>query len=468
MSATLPSDLMQSLIKMDHFDPERFLAVHESGDQVISIHLNPGKNANSDTGWSSDIKEAPFEISEKVSWAPDAYYLSGRPLFTSDPFFHAGLYYVQEASGMFLAHVLKQITDLNKDLRILDLCAAPGGKSTLIQSLISPGSLLVSNEVIKSRVPALYQNITKWGYVNNIVTNNDPTHFRKISGFFDIILIDAPCSGSGLFRKDAEAIKEWSTELVNLCQLRQQRIIADAWESLKENGFLIYCTCSYSKEENEDIIDSILGQFNCISIPLLPSKDWNIVETNSDQHRGFGYRFYPDKISGEGFFISVIQKKQTTPTIRTHRKNGKFSKTPKIVELQLNRWVSDDSLNYIPIGDAFHAFPLRLSDDLEILKNNLYLKKAGIRLGKSGGKEWIPDHELALANFLRKDISNFDVSKTDALRFLSGLPFETDISEKGWGVVSYERRPLGWIKMLEKRINNYYPNSWRIRRQDIF
>jgi 16S rRNA C967 or C1407 C5-methylase (RsmB/RsmF family)/NOL1/NOP2/fmu family ribosome biogenesis protein len=453
---------------MDHFDPDGFLSVHESGKQVVSIHMNPGKVLLPKNGWPSQIIEPPFEISKRVPWSPDSYYLPDRPSFTLDPFFHAGLYYVQEASGMFLAHVLSKITDPVKNQRILDLCAAPGGKSTMIQSLISPSSLLVSNEVIKTRIPVLYQNITKWGYANNVVSNNDPVHFKKLSGFFDVILIDAPCSGSGLFRKDPEASKEWNTGLVNLCQLRQQRIIADVWDSLKEDGFMIYCTCSYSKEENEDMVDSILKLFPSISVPLFPNKDWHIVETISENQGGIGYRFYPDKVSGEGFYLSVVQKKQPAPIVRQQKSNHGVGKPPKSLGHQLNKWIEDDALFYITIGDAIHAFPRALSDELEILKNALYLKKAGIRMGKPGEKEWIPDHELALANFLKQDVKTFDISKSDALRFLSGLPFEPDIKEKGWGVVSYQKQRLGWIKLLEKRVNNYYPKSWRIRRQDIF
>jgi 16S rRNA C967 or C1407 C5-methylase (RsmB/RsmF family)/NOL1/NOP2/fmu family ribosome biogenesis protein len=468
LTTNLPSELIRSLKKMDHFDTAKFLSVHESGNQVVSVHINPGKSILPESGWPPEIKDPPFKIIDKVPWSTDSYYLSDRPSFTMDPFFHAGLYYVQEASGLFLAFALKQIADLTKNLKVLDLCAAPGGKSTLIQSLISPGSLLVSNEVIKSRVPVLSQNMTKWGYANGIVSNNDPAHFRKIPGFFDLILIDAPCSGSGLFRKNPEACREWNPELVNLCQLRQQRIVADAWHSLKEEGILIYSTCSYSKEENEDILDSIFQQYACESVPLFPDPNWNIVETISEKHEALGYRFYPYKVSGEGFFLSVIQKKQAVPSsgsVKTKRSSGKIAKS---VEQQLNKWINDQSLSYLSIGDSIHAIPENLVNDLEALQGNLYLKKAGIRVGKSGEKEWIPDHELALANFLRHDSESIDISKTDALHFLRGQTFDTEIEGRGWRIVSYQKQRLGWIKLLEKRINNYYPKSWRIRQQEIF
>ncbi|HEY4935273.1 MAG TPA: RNA methyltransferase [Puia sp.] len=459
----IPSQLIKSLSNMDHFDPEAFLTVHESGDQLVSLHMNPGKPILQDGSWPLEINEPPFEISDKVPWAPDAYYLSARPSFTMDPLFHAGLYYVQEASGMFVAFALKQIVDITQKLRILDLCASPGGKSTLIQSLISFESLLLSNEVIKSRVPVLYQNMTKWGYANGIVSNNDPAHFKQLLGFFDIMLIDAPCSGSGLFRKDPEAANEWSMDLVRLCSLRQQRILADAWDSLKEDGFLIYTTCSYSKEENEDLLDIIFQQYPCISIPLSPDPKWNIVETNSDQVGAHGYRFYPDKVLGEGFFLSVIQKKQAVASVRVNKMNRNPARIPKSIEQQISAWINEKSLNYISVGESIHGLPEVLVNDFETLKNNLYLKKAGIRIGKPGENDWIPDHELALANFLKYDSASMDLSKTDALRYLRGEPFETNTRERGWRVVSYLGQRMGWVKLLDKRMNNYYPKSWRIR-----
>lgn len=463
MASHLPSAFIRSLVKLDHFDPEAFLAVHESGNQLISVHLNPGKPIITDGKWLENIVEPPFDISGKVPWAADAYYLSSRPSFTLDPLFHAGTYYVQEASGMFLAFALKNTIDLSQKLRILDLCAAPGGKSTLIQSLISPESMLVSNEVIKSRVPVLYQNITKWGSANSIVSHNDPAHFKQVPGFFDLLLIDAPCSGSGLYRKDPEASAGWNPDLIKLCSQRQRRILADAWDSLKEDGVLIYCTCSYSKEENEDILDSIFQLFPCLSIRLFPDAHWNIVETISDLAGAFGYRFYPDKVLGEGFFLSVIQKKHPVDKKRSTKPYEKTKRIPKSAEQQISNWIKEGTYTYIPIGDSVHAMAPELVNDFEILKSNLYLKKAGIRIGKAGESDWIPDHELALANILKDDIASMDVEKPDALHFLRGEPFETNSPKKGWRTVRFQGHGMGWVKRVEKRMNNYYPKSWRIR-----
>ena len=204
----LPTLLLQSLKNVEGFIEKDFVAVHESGEQITSIRINPAK--------AFDPYEH-FTIQDKVPWCTNGFYLNERPSFTIDPLFHAGAYYVQEASSMFLEEVIRQTCDLTKPLRVLDLCAAPGGKSTLLQSIISEESLLVSNEVIKARVNILTENITKWGAANVVVTNNDAKDFQRLKNFFDVIVVDAPCSGSGLFRKDNSAVNEWSENSVVMC-----------------------------------------------------------------------------------------------------------------------------------------------------------------------------------------------------------------------------------------------------------
>jgi 16S rRNA C967 or C1407 C5-methylase (RsmB/RsmF family)/NOL1/NOP2/fmu family ribosome biogenesis protein len=477
LASYLLPEFISSLTKLDHFDRAEFLRIHESGEQLVSIHLNSDKRILQNGKWPENFIEPVFEISGSVPWAPDAYYLSSRPSFTLDPLFHAGAYYVQEASGMFVAFALKQITSPGQKLRVLDLCAAPGGKSTLIQSLISQESILVSNEVIKTRVPVLTQNMTKWGKANGIVSNNDPAHFKQIPDFFDIMLIDAPCSGSGLYRKDPGAAASWSRDLVKLCSQRQQRILSDAWACLKEEGFLVYSTCSYSKEENEDILDHLFNQYPCQSVALTPDPAWNIVKTYSDRAGASGYRFYPDKVSGEGFFLAVIQKKQMDGSAkavkyaehypvnrgRTNKSNNNPDRIARSTERQIKEWINEGIFEFISVGDSIHALTPGLANDFGLLGDNLYLKKAGVRIGKAVGQDWIPDHELALANNLKKDLPNIDLSKSDALHFLRGEPFETDVSMKGWITVGFAGQRLGWIKLLERRMNNYYPKSWRIR-----
>ncbi|RYZ18668.1 MAG: RsmB/NOP family class I SAM-dependent RNA methyltransferase, partial [Chitinophagaceae bacterium] len=255
----LPVALLESLEDVPGFDRQAFIAVHEEPAVPTSIRINPLKFSEAEL--STPIPNSPFATQlTKVPWAYNGFYLSQRPSFTFDPLFHAGCYYVQEASSMFLEQAFTQLLDLSQPIKVLDLCASPGGKSTHIQSLISGDSLLVSNEVIKTRSIVLTDTIIRWGCTNVFVTNNDPRAFQKLPGYFDTMVVDAPCSGSGLFRKDESAIDEWSLNNVELCSQRQQRILADALPALKEDGLLVYSTCSYSLKEDEEIMDWLVEE----------------------------------------------------------------------------------------------------------------------------------------------------------------------------------------------------------------
>ena len=355
----LPPALLKSLQHVQGFNEEAFKAVHESGGQITSVRLNPAK---------VKIENLKLNITSVIPWSSQGFYLSERPSFTLDPLFHAGTYYVQEASSMFLEAVLKQTVDLSQSIKVLDLCAAPGGKSTLIQSVISADSLLVSNEVIKARVNILAENMTKWGAANVIVTNNDPKDLQRLQNYFDVIVADAPCSGSGLFRKDTDAIKEWSENNVALCAHRQQRILADIMPSLKDGGVLIYSTCSYSQQEDEDIVDWLVEEFEVDSLPLLVDAGWGIVETISEKSGSFGYRFYPDKVKGEGFFIAAFKKPESMQSIR-EAKNQKLKVKSKQVftvqEIEVAKPFLDKADNYFYIKqqDEILAMPLHLENE---------------------------------------------------------------------------------------------------------
>ena len=457
MQLQLPEKLIDSLQEIKGFDKEAFEKVHKSGEQVTSIRFNPAKTT---------IDHRP-STTDAVPWSSYGYYLSQRPSFTMDPLFHAGLYYVQEASSMFLEEVLKQTVDLSKPLRMLDLCAAPGGKSTLIQSLINTNSLLVANEVIKSRVNILTENIIKWGTDNVVVTNNDPKDFIRLENYFDVIVVDAPCSGSGLFRKDNNAINEWSEENVILCNQRQQRVLADVMPALKQNGVLIYSTCSYSKKEDEEILDWIMEGFKVESLRLKLDDNWNIIETISDKYNGYGYRFYPDKIKGEGFFVSVLQKKDGDDFILPKSKKINFEKLTKNEEAIAKKWIKEDSdYALIKKENLIYAFPLDLVNDINFLQSSLYVKKAGVLLGKITPYELIPEHEFALCNIVNPNINSLTLTKEQVINYLRKEEVKVDTDFKGWCIVKYENQNLGWIKILQNRINNYYPSEWRILKRD--
>ncbi len=443
----LSSELIESLRDVTGFSEASFIAVHESGEQVTSIRYNPVKGADMDA------------LQDVVPWCSYGRYLSKRPSFTLDPLFHAGVYYVQEASSMFLWEALKQTIENKSGLHILDLCAAPGGKSTLLASYFTKG-LIVSNEVIKSRASVLVENITKWGSDNVVVTNNDAKDFEKLPGFFDVMIIDAPCSGSGLFRKDTEAIEEWSMENVLLCSLRQKRILSNAYKTLKQDGILIYSTCSYSAEEDEEIMDWLTDEFNVENIQLQIQKEWNIVETSSQKHHASGYRFYPDKLRGEGFFIAVFKKKDGDIFSNKRSSIPTASKNKTAVAKE---WISStNELTFIKQKETFIALPEIFLNDVALLQKHLYLKKAGVAAGSLKGKDFVPEHALALSVIANKNLKKIELNKEQALQYLRKKDVNIESDAKGWLLASYEGHNLGWMKVLHNRINNYYPTEWRI------
>ena len=459
----VPQALIDSLQNVKGFDEEAFEKVHQSGKQNTSIRLNTAKISESQLSALIDTGLQKVVLTQ-VPWSASGYYLSARPSFTGDPLFHGGAYYVQEASSMFLEEVIRQSTELSQPLKVLDLCAAPGGKSTLIQSLISDKSLLVSNEVIKTRVTILAENITKWGAVNVIVTNNDPKDFQRLPKYFDLVVVDAPCSGSGLFRKDPKAIEEWSEQNVELCSQRQQRILADILPSLKDGGILIYSTCSYSTKEDEAICDWLVKDQQLSTIQYQLKVEWNIVETNSPESNAFGHRFYPDQLRGEGFFIAGFRKPASEDTTAYESKSkGKSERlSPKEIEV-VKPWLKNGvDFFFIKQQEEVIAMPIHLERYLADIQWALYIKKAGVKLGTIIRNELIPDHELAISSIIQTNIPAIEVDKETALNYLRRNEIKLETEIKGWALITYELLPLGWVKVLPNRVNNYYPKEWRI------
>jgi 16S rRNA C967 or C1407 C5-methylase (RsmB/RsmF family)/NOL1/NOP2/fmu family ribosome biogenesis protein len=448
----LPASFLESLQNVKGFNQAAFENIHASDEQVTSIRLNPRKLLQ-----PADLD---FSLDEKIPWSSNGYYVAKRPSFTFDPLLHAGVYYVQEASSMFIEQALKQSVDLSDSLKVLDLCAAPGGKSTLIQSLLNKNSLLVCNEVIKSRTAVLEENLVKWGAENVVVTNNDPAHFARLPGYFDVVVADAPCSGSGLFRRDPDAIEQWSEQAVQLCCQRQQRIIADVWPALREEGMLIYSTCSYSKAENEDILNWILKEFNAVVKKIIIPPNWGIVESDEG-----GCRFYPDKLKGEGFFIAVIQKKEAIGTAVAPKPRTGPEKITRREALIVEPWIDEDEaaeLKMLRQGELVLLLTNTLYDALPVLQSALYIKKAGVIAGRPVVKDMVPHHELALSALVNKKLSRIVFSYNDAIRYLRRDELLITDAVKGWVLVTYKQYALGWVKILPGRVNNYYPPTWRI------
>ncbi len=447
----LPKQLLESLNNSKGFNKEAFENVHNSGEQITSIRIHPLKNHN--------LQTTNHKLSS-IPWSRYGFYLDERPSFTFDPLFHAGTFYVQEASSMFLEQALQQTTDLTKPIKILDLCASPGGKSTHIQSLISKESLLVSNDVIRSRANVLKDNIIKWGCENVVVTNNDPKDFSKLENYFDVIVVDAPCSGSGLFRRDPNAIKEWSENNVQLCSQRQQRILADVWPALKKDGLLIYSTCSYSKEEDEEIMDWITNELSASNIQLSIESEWGITASISSKEN-YGYRFWPDKVKGEGFFLACFQKidGEADANLRYRRKPDEATK--KEMEM-IEEWVKIEGKNFIKYKNTVYAWPEDLVKDFSILLEQLHVIYSGVLTGELMRNKMVPDHALAMSNIMVESIQRTAVDLEKSIEYLQRKDLKIEPAHKGWQLITYESHPLGWINSLPNRINNYYPKELRI------
>jgi len=414
----------------------------------IAIRVNPNKHQATYPG-------------EIVPWAVYGRYLSERPVFTLDPALHGGAYYVQEPSSMFLEQAFTQVVDTKLPLTVLDLCAAPGGKSTHLLSLMSSESLLVTNEVIRSRANILLENIWKWGYSNAVVTNNDPEDFQRLQGLFDVIVVDAPCSGEGLFRKDPKAMEQWSEENTLLCSRRQRRILSDIWPTLKENGILIYSTCTYNEAENEENLAWLSTERDVEFLALKIEDDWGAEAIQG--HGIIGYRFYPHRVNGEGFFMAVVRKREK----QSHSAapgNTFHIPSRKIVE-RLTHWVqAEEDLTFIQRDSLLQFFPARHTQLIGHLARNLRLLSAGTFAATMKHEKLIPEHAMALSqNLNRENFVSMDLNLQQALAYLRKEPFSITLPQKGFALVCYDELPLGWVNVLSNRMNNLYPSEWRIR-----
>jgi 16S rRNA C967 or C1407 C5-methylase (RsmB/RsmF family)/NOL1/NOP2/fmu family ribosome biogenesis protein len=465
----LPDSFLQSLEGIPGFDLAAFENVHETGQQVTSLRINPAKWASTGIDHLTEgfkLHQAKEIKSSQIPWCANGYYLSDRPSFTFDPYLHGGAYYVQEASSMFIGYALEKVCGEMKGLKALDLCAAPGGKTTLLASLKNI-SLLVSNELIRSRVPVLYENVVKWGSPNVFVSQQDPRDFQRLPGFFDILLIDAPCSGSGLFRRDPDSISEWSPQNVTLCSQRQQRILADALPSLKEDGLLIYSTCSFSKQEDEEILDWLIEEHELESVRIDVPASWNIVETMSESKSAYGYRFYPDKVKGEGFFMGCLRKKAEFSGVVIQSEKSEMAGTAD--RKVLSEWVKDaDAFAFILKNESYMAIPLNLLADFNCINRNLSLRKSGTRIGDLIRGKLNPDHELAMSLILDENIPSLAINYNDAIRYLRKETIEHTTGLQAWVLIMYNNLPLGFLKCMPNRANNYYPSDWRIRSESPF
>jgi 16S rRNA C967 or C1407 C5-methylase (RsmB/RsmF family)/NOL1/NOP2/fmu family ribosome biogenesis protein len=413
---------------------------------------------------------------EPVPWATNAYYLQERPAFTYDPLFHAGCYYVQDASSMFLEQALRVVQSHTSLETVLDLCAAPGGKSTLLRSLIPHDALLVANEPMHPRDKILQENLTKWGYTHTIVTNNYPSAFRPLRGFFDLVVADVPCSGEGMFRKDEQAIAEWSRENVQLCKERQQEILREIWGTVKSNGFLLYSTCTFNRAENEENVDWMVKEFGAQVLPIPTQPEWNIASGTHPEDAPV-YHFFPGSTRGEGIFFALLQKPEVDEEpfvwsgVKRNEKGKKNARGNKLKPAAIDytlcqTWLRDaESYQWEIKEDTLTALPNGRLTDMQAVGALLNTLSRGIEVAVRTPKGWQPTHALAMSEALNMDVfPRIEVTYNQALSYLrhESLTVDAD-TPRGYLLICYRTHPLGFGKCVGGRINNLYPQEWRIR-----
>lgn len=455
----LPSEFAERTLALMGEETYHALESALQTEAPVSIRLNCAKR-------DMEVK------GERVPWSSTGIYLSQRPTFTFDPLFHAGCYYVQEASSMFVEQVLR--TYVSKPAVMLDLCAAPGGKSTHARSVLPEGSLLVANEVMRNRSQVLAENLIKWGNAEVVVTNNDPADFGGLRDLFDVILTDVPCSGEGMFRKDPVAVDEWSVDNVRICWQRQRRILADIWPALKPGGLLIYSTCTYNKEEDEENVAWIAHELGAEVLEVPVSPEWGI--TGNLMGGDFPvYRFLPHKTKGEGFFLAALRKKGEDSECRNDKisvKKGKVKgekgKQSQLLSVpkEAKGWMqrTDDFIFEVK-GTKVVAFPKAYDSVYLLLQQTLKIIHAGVTVGEIKGKDLIPDHSLAMSTVLDRSLfPQSELTYEQAIAFLRKEAVTLDASvPRGYVLLTYKSVPLGFAKNIGNRANNLYPQEWRIR-----
>ncbi|MBQ9576335.1 MAG: rRNA cytosine-C5-methyltransferase [Muribaculaceae bacterium] len=439
----LPESFIEQLRGLLPDEWEALAEAITSTEPSVAVRVNSARGA------------AVPEGCRRVPWCSEGFYTDGRPAFTFDPDWHAGRYYVQDASSMFIAHVIRHL--VHEPVRYLDLCAAPGGKTTAAIQALPSRSLVVANEIVPPRARVLADNVIRWGHPRCVVTSNAPAQVGKLNGFFDVIAADVPCSGEGMMRKDDEAVAQWTPALVEQCAQRQREILADVWPALRPGGLLIYSTCTYNRQENEEMADFIVSELGAVSVEVPVEPSWNI-------HPAIGsgchcYRFMPHRVDGEGLFMAVFRKAGDAPRqdVRIKEKNAKKAdETGK-------QWLSrPDEYAIDQQGDLMIAVPVDIRREVAALRASLNVLHAGVELATVMGRKTVPHHALAMST--ARSAEAFPVGEVDyptALRYLRGESITVD-APRGYVLIVHQSAVLGLANNLGNRANNLYPKPLRI------
>ena len=457
----LPAKFRERVLRDLGEEQGRALCEALEGEPPVSLRLNPA--------CAGDTEELLRELgaTKRVPWHEDGWYLSERPQFTFDPAFHAGAYYVQEASSQFVGLLAGDAAGC----RILDLCAAPGGKTTLYATLAGPAGLVVANEIDRRRAAVLADNVRKWGTGNVAVTTCDPRALGDFEGWFDIVAADAPCSGEGMFRKDPGACEEWSENNVKQCAIRQDAILREAWRALKPGGRLIYSTCTFNREEDEGTLERMLAWAG--------DEVAEAPETKTDERWGVEcgrvgafrtYRFYPHKTCGEGFFAAVAQKSPAAESrMRTPKsRRTLFTPADKATTRELSRWVREaDEMRFAMVAETLYGWPQEQAEAVRQLSEALPVIYSGAALGQLFKGRLKPDPALAFyRNLNREALPQAELEREEALEYLRRGEVRAAGLAEGMNLICHEGRALGFAKRIGGRVNNLYPSSLRILKRN--
>ena len=450
MARPLPEEFVRSMREMLGDEAERLFSALDTPVEV-SIRVNPAKPAEVFEG-------------EAIGWSPNGRYLAERPQFTLDPLMHGGAYYVQEASSQFVAHILRQ--DNLEGGRVLDMCAAPGGKTTVYSSLVGREGLVVANDINRGRTLALSDNVQRWGMGNVVVTCNEPEHIGAFEQWFDVVAVDAPCSGEGMFRKMDEAREEWTPASVEQCVARQRDILAEAWRALRPGGKLIYSTCTFNDREDEGVVRWLVEEYGdeIVATDRVETEDkWGIIRSDIGPFQCF--HFYPHSARGEGFFAAVACKAEGVAKRRTPKGRRKVFTTLQSKDLaEVSRWVDDaKAMSFRCVGDIVYGYNSAVMEDVTQLSESLSVVYSGVAMGQIFKGTLKPEHSLALFVGRNRDVvPEVKLSLEDAQNYLRRQDIDAKQFSEGVNVVTYKGVAIGFIKRIGARCNNMYPKDLRI------